>query len=105
ATGAAQILPRHSACADLWRDVAAFVEPSSAYRYAFDCVEHQVVASEDVATVLDQLYRDPCALREYSARAYARATAPAFDWNTIAAQWDAVFQDVLARDQLVRSDR
>lgn len=96
ATGAAQILPRHSACADLWQQAAVFVEPVTCARQAFDFMEHRAVLPGDVAAQLDRLYREPHALAEYAARAYAHATQAAFNWDVIAAQWHVLFQTVLA---------
>ena len=95
ATGAAQVMPRHSACAELWRDVARLVEPIESFRHPMDFVQHQIVSPVGVADALEDLYRKPTLLRELSALAYERATVPELQWSNIACRWDRLFQEEL----------
>lgn len=96
ATGAAQVLPRHSACAELWRDVARLVEPIESFRPPMDFMQYQTVSPVGVADVLEDLYRKPARLRELSVLAYKRATAPELQWSNIACKWDQLFQEEVA---------
>jgi D-inositol-3-phosphate glycosyltransferase len=96
ATGAAQVVPRHSACAELWEGAAELLEPLCSLTLEGILTEGQLVAPEEVAHALDRLYADPDLLRRRSAEAYAVATRPDYRWHEIAARWDRLFQDVLS---------
>jgi len=92
ATAAAQIMPRHSACAELWKDAALLVEPVKRSRHPMEFVEHKIVSPIDVADALECVYLKPALLRKFSALAYERAVAPRFQWGDIAGRWDRLFQ-------------
>ncbi len=95
ATRAAQVLPRHSACAELWDGAALFVEPAG-----HDLVERyqhagRTVTVEDVAEALERLYRDRDERDRLAAAALARATEPRYAWSHIASQWETLFREVM----------
>lgn len=96
ATRAAQIVPRHSACAELWDGAAAMLEP------AFKVINERVltdawlVTPESVAEALEKLYRDRELLSEMSERAFRIASRAEYQWGNISAQWDALFRETLA---------
>ncbi|MDQ3706325.1 MAG: glycosyltransferase family 4 protein, partial [Chloroflexota bacterium] len=94
ATGAAQIVPRHSACAELWAESAEMVETVAAYVPDFGLLEMQEVAPEGVAAALERLYADEAHRRDLSLRAYRNATQPAYRWDHIAQQWSRLFNQV-----------
>jgi D-inositol-3-phosphate glycosyltransferase len=77
ATGAAQIMPAHPSCAELWADRALLVEVD---------VEG-VAAPAAVAGALQRLYTDKSLRVALSASAYEHATASRFSWDRVAAQW------------------
>jgi glycosyltransferase involved in cell wall biosynthesis len=95
ATRAAQIVPRHSACAELWQDAAVMLEP------AFKVINERVltdawlVTPESVAEALEKLYRDREFLAEMSEKAFRTATRPEYQWGHISGRWNALFQQVL----------
>lgn len=84
ATGAAQVVPAHSACIELWRDTAWVVPatPSVAGGHA--------VAPKDVAVALARFYSDPALREEMARRAQSLATSPQFTWDAIAEEWERV---------------
>jgi glycosyltransferase involved in cell wall biosynthesis len=93
ATGAAQVVPRHSACAELWEGAAALVETEDIGVPRCSLLAMRTVAPGGVAAALERLYVD----REYRCRmslaAWRNATQPAYRWERIAAQWRQVFAD------------
>ncbi|HMV84454.1 MAG TPA: glycosyltransferase family 4 protein [Blastocatellia bacterium] len=99
AAGAAQIVPRHSACAELWQDEsqsnALLLEPAMSLIYEKILTEGWLVTPESVAEALEQLYRNRELLAEMSARAYSVATRPEYRWQAISERWDAMFLQVL----------
>ena len=96
ATRAAQVVPRHSACAELWDGSALLVEPAVSVIFEKILTESWLVTPEGVAGALERLYADRGLLAEMSERAYRNATRPEYRWPNIAARWDALFREVLA---------
>ena len=101
ATGAAQVVPRHSACAELWEEAAVVVAPRSRVRYPMALCEHQVIEAQDACAALEHLYSDSQALMECSQRSYRRATMPEYRWSAIGKQWTELLKDVLEQDRRI----
>ncbi|HWS87401.1 MAG TPA: glycosyltransferase [Pyrinomonadaceae bacterium] len=96
ATRAAQVVPRHSACAELWEGSGVLVEPALKIINEKILTEGWLVTPEGVAGALEKLYADRGFLDEMSERAYRNATRDEYRWENIAARWDALFREVLA---------
>ena len=84
ATGAAQVMPAHPSCAELWAGRALLV-PTDA---------DGVVSPADVAGALERLYGDEELRAALSAAALELATAERFSWDRVAAQWAVLLRDV-----------
>lgn len=95
ATGAAQIVPRHSACAELWDGAAMMLEPAMSITYEKILTEGRLVTPERVADALEQLYADRDLLRRMSLAAYRVATRPDYRWDDIARRWRNLFREAL----------
>jgi len=89
AAGAAQIVPDHTACAELWRGRAELIPPVRSYVPEFSPLEMGEVSPEGVAQALEALYRDPERRRELSRAATAHN--PAHSWEAVARQFDDLF--------------
>jgi glycosyltransferase involved in cell wall biosynthesis len=98
ATGAAQIVPRHSACAELWEDAALLLEPRMTVTMERILTEGGLVSPDDLAAALERLYTDRDLLREMSIAAHRRATQPALRWPAVARAWGELFLETLAWD-------
>jgi D-inositol-3-phosphate glycosyltransferase len=96
ATGAAQIVPHHSACAELWQGAAELVEPGLTLVQERVLISAHIVPPQAVADALDRLYRDPALRRERAEAAFRNATQPKYDWDAIAETWHALFQETIA---------
>ena len=92
ATGAAQVVPRHSACEELWEGSAMMLEPVISLTTEGILTEGKIVTPENVADSLEQLYRDPGLLEEMSTAALRNSLKPQYRWNYIARQWHELFQ-------------
>ena len=88
AAGAAQIVPDHTACAELWRGRAELVPPARSYVPEFSPLEMGEVSAEGVARALEVLYRDPARRGELAHAAVAAAQDPAHSWDVITRQFD-----------------
>jgi D-inositol-3-phosphate glycosyltransferase len=96
ATGAAQIVPRHTACAELWEGAAEMLEPCLRITNDRILTEAHLVSPQAVAGALERLYQDPERRAALAAAAYRNVTQPQYDWGSIALRWDELFQEVLA---------
>jgi len=95
ATGAAQIVPGHSACRDLWRDgTAELIEPAERGVPPFSPLEMAQVNAAGAAAAMETLYRDRDRLRRVSQAGYEYARRPGFRWEAIADRWREIFGDV-----------
>jgi D-inositol-3-phosphate glycosyltransferase len=95
ATKAAQIVPRHTSLADLWEGAAQFVEPVIRLTYPGNLTHAHIVAPEDVADSLQRLYEDGAHREALAEAGYRNANRPEFNWNSIAAQWRRLFDEVV----------
>jgi glycosyltransferase involved in cell wall biosynthesis len=97
ATGATQVVPDHSACAELWSDAAELLPTEETYDPHLSPLTMGVTSPAAVAAALDRLYADPDHLRARSLTAYRNATQPAYHWDQIATQWHGLFAEILER--------
>jgi len=95
ATKAAQIVPRHTSQADLWKGAAEFVEPVMTLTYPGNLTHAHFVTPEGVAAALQRLYEDRAHRDALAEAALRNATRPEFRWNAIAAQWRRLFDELL----------
>jgi glycosyltransferase involved in cell wall biosynthesis len=94
AAGAAQIVPDHSACAEIWRGRAEMIAPARRYTPEFSVLEMGEVSVEGVAQALDNLYHDPRRCRQLARAAYDAALSPEYGWDAIADRFDALFAEM-----------
>lgn len=97
AAGAAQIVPRHTACAELWAGAALFLEPVTADAAEGDRRAGRTVTPDAVAEALERAYRDRRRLGELSRAAYRNATRADRQWSHVREAWDRHFQALLSR--------
>ena len=88
AAGAAQIVPDHTACGELWRGRAELVPPARSYVPEFSPLEMGEVSPERVAQALEALYRDPGRRQELARAAVSVAQNPAYSWEAVTRQFD-----------------
>lgn len=97
AAGAVQIVPRSSACAELWDDTTAMLL-DIAWRGVppFSPLELAQIDVGSAAAAMEALYADPALLQRLSKAGHAHATQPKFGWDRSAAQWRTLFGEMLA---------
>lgn len=95
ATRAAQIVPRHTACAELWDGAALLVDPAPQSAMDRYTKAGQTVTVEGIAAALELLYRDREERARLAEAAFARATDPRYAWRNIARRWSALFQEIM----------
>lgn len=89
AAGVAQIVPDHSACAELWRGVADFIEPEhvSTEMRRVECR----VSAASLTKCLERVYSDAGHREALAGRCFRHATRAEWQWEGIGAQWAALF--------------
>ncbi|MBL4801570.1 MAG: glycosyltransferase family 4 protein [Emcibacter sp.] len=93
-TGAAQIIPNHTACGALWdSSTAQMVEPASWKVPNFSPLEMGEVDPSGVANALNHLYSDRPLLQRLSRTGSNYANNPEFKWDAIADQFAAIFNN------------
>jgi glycosyltransferase involved in cell wall biosynthesis len=94
AAGAAQIVPDHTACQEIWRDCGELIPLAKSYIPQYSILEMGEVSIEGVAEALEKLYRSP-QRREQLAQAGNRMTQnPAYTWDSIANRFEEIFLQV-----------
>jgi D-inositol-3-phosphate glycosyltransferase len=96
ATRASQIVPRHTSLADLWKGAAEFIERVMTLTYPGNLTHAHIVSPEGVAAALQRLYENRDHRDALAEAAYQNAIRPEFNWNSIAARWRQLFEEVLA---------
>jgi len=91
AAGAAQIVPDHTACGELWRGRAELIPAARSYTPEFSVLEMGEVSAAGVAQALENLYRSPQRRQELAKAAFASARNPAYSWDVIARQFADLF--------------
>jgi D-inositol-3-phosphate glycosyltransferase len=94
ATGAAQIVPAHSACVEIWSGRAEMLQPARRYRPEFSPLEMAEVSAAGVAQALGKLYHDPQRCRELGRAAFEAARNPEYSWDTIADRFGDLFVEL-----------
>jgi glycosyltransferase involved in cell wall biosynthesis len=102
ATGAAQVVPRHSACEEIWEGAGLLLDLAAPQAPPEDPL-FGVITTSSLTDTLERLYRDRGFLLERSRAALRHATAPRFSWNRIAERWGEIFEEVLASSPSERS--
>lgn len=97
ATGAAQVVPRNSAPAELWQGSALMLECEKERSIRGYRRGGHAVKAESIAEQLGILYANPEYRLQWAEAAYRNATQPKYGWQNIARQWTCVFDDVLAK--------
>jgi glycosyltransferase involved in cell wall biosynthesis len=104
ATGAAQIVPRHTGTGEIWDGGAELLSPSLQLTSPGSLTDSVLIDPKTVAATLERLYRDPELLQRRSLDAYQHATESRYSWDTVAQSFDAILSD-LARQQESGSQR
>jgi len=91
ATGAAQIVPDHTACSELWSGHAELIPPEKNYTPDFSVLEMSEVSAAGVCGAMNNLYEDPYRRQELARLSVAAVQNPRYSWDSIADQFDDLF--------------
>ena len=94
AAGAAQIVPAHSACAEIWSGRGEMIPSVRRYTPEFSPLEMSEVSAEGVAQALGNLYDNPLRRQQLAHAAYEAALNPEYSWDAIAGRFDNLFAEL-----------
>ena len=92
-TEAAQIVPNHSACREIFHDCGLLMDTVIPFTFDNSMVVGQLTNADQVADKLQILYDDRNLLQELGEKAAKKLTGKKYLWSTIAKQWQKIFED------------
>jgi D-inositol-3-phosphate glycosyltransferase len=87
ATGAAQVIPDHTACAELWGEAALRIRSYRSLVTEVPFYEEFTVDPVEMASCLERLYLNREFLMEKSIQALHHTSDPTFSWDAAANAW------------------
>lgn len=95
----AQVVPDHTSCKEIFEGAGLLIRSLHA---DVDTNFGRIMPCPDdnhLAELLGKLYEDRDLLHDTAQACYNRVTDPCFNWDTIADQFDGVFQEVLTKEE------
>jgi glycosyltransferase involved in cell wall biosynthesis len=89
------VVPRHSACEEIWQDGGVLIDIDRRYVPSFAPLEMATVAPAAVGRALTRLYVDDQYRQAMSKAAYATALRSCYTWDAVAAQWAQVIHETI----------
>jgi glycosyltransferase involved in cell wall biosynthesis len=97
ATGAAQVVPEHTACAQIWRGHAELIPVVTSYIPEFTVLEMGEVSAKGVAQALENLYSNPGHRQRLAQAGFALTQRPEYSWHRIPQRFDDLFVELATR--------
>jgi glycosyltransferase involved in cell wall biosynthesis len=96
-TGAPQIVPNHSACAELYGDCGLLVPTVTHYTFDTIMTVGMLVSPEDVAIQMENIYQNKDLYAKLSTAGVEKFTRPEYQWNHISSRWLGVFREACSK--------
>jgi D-inositol-3-phosphate glycosyltransferase len=94
-TGAPQIVPSHSACAELYSDCGLLVNTPIAWRFDNIMTLGKVVTAEGVAQAMETLYTNKDLYNKLAKKGLEKFSSETYDWKNISERWLELFNKAL----------
>jgi D-inositol-3-phosphate glycosyltransferase len=94
-TGAPQIVPDHSACAEIFSDCGLLVPVVAKITFDNTMTAGGLVSPQGLAEKMNLLYSDRTLYKKLSQKSIEKFSDPKYTWKEIAKQWDKIFTEVL----------
>ena len=91
----AQVVPDHTSCKEIFEGYGRLISCNHIDVDTNFAREMPCPSSKHLTAILNELYEDRDKLDAVAELCYLRATDEQFNWDTVAAQFDGVFQEVL----------
>lgn len=96
-TGAPQIVPNHSACAELYSDCGLLIPTIAPWRIDNILTKGYMVKAEDLAQHMETLYSRPDIYKSLSKKGIEKFSSDYYNWQNIAQQWLEIFKEVCSK--------
>lgn len=94
-TGAPQIVPNHSACAEIYEDCGLLVPIVTNYTLDHSMTVGGLVSPEAMAEKMNLIYSDKELYNSLSKKSMEKFSEDKYSWEEISNKWDTVFKEVL----------
>lgn len=91
-----QVVPNHTACADIWKDAGALAEISTWIVDKDLGVERGLVDTDHVVQILDELQNNPDIYEDMAQSCYDVTQRPEYRWEHIASGFSQAIEDLLS---------
>ena len=95
ATHVAQIVPNHTACAELFGDCGMLTSLILSISDTQTLLKRGYIDTKHLASQLEQLYEDKELRSSLAQKGYEKFTSSTYQWSTIAQIWHRLFTEVL----------
>lgn len=95
ATYAPQVVPDHSACAELFEDCGVLIPTSQNVTFEKTMTVGRLVTSEDVAESLEKIYSDKELYERMAKLSYEKFTSEKYLWKNVSNTWNKLFMEIL----------
>lgn len=92
-TGAPQIVPNHSACAELYNDCGVLVQTPFSWRFDNLMTTGRVVTPETVASAMETLYTNKDLYNKLAKKSKDKFTSDKYNWKVISEDWLKLFYE------------
>jgi glycosyltransferase involved in cell wall biosynthesis len=90
-----QVVPNHTACADIWKDAGALADISTWIVDKDLGVERGLVDTDHVVQILDELQNNPAIYEDVAQACYDVTQRPEYRWEHIASGFSKAIEDLL----------
>lgn len=97
-TGAVQVVPRHSACEELFNDCGLLMETITNFTFDNSETVGRLTTPQELARCLEILYRNKDLRSELSEKSMKKFQDPIYQWKNIAQTWKELFIEVSKKD-------
>ena len=97
-TGAPQIVPDHSACAEIFSDCGLLVPAPIRITFDNTMTVGKLITPEGLAEKMNLIYSDKALYNKLSKKSLEKFSDPKYTWVEISKQWDNIFSEVLTKD-------
>jgi glycosyltransferase involved in cell wall biosynthesis len=94
ATGAVQIVPNHTACAELFKDCGLLINVKTVVNDTQTLLTRGFIDVVHLAKLLEKLYQDKELRETLAFKGYTKFTSKKYQWEHIAKKWETLFNEL-----------
>lgn len=95
ATHAAQLVPNHSACRELFSDCGLLMDTAHEICFERTCTYGEMTLPDEVAEGMERLYHDTELRESLAQKSYDKFRSPEYNWKNIGKTWHKLISEVI----------